>query len=152
MRRGTPAAAAAAGSGDPFAAFEPPPVFGKARGAGPSRQLRQLMLGPAWSGAMPHFHGAAVNTLVFGLKLWVLRVPEDAEFAQAHAADWFTGAYAEQLREWRAGAAAARGGALSPPPPPHLRFLQEPGDIVFVPRAWGHAVLNLADSLAFAIE
>ena len=36
--------------------------------------------------------------------------------------------------------------------PPHFMFVQEPGDIVFVPRHWGHAVLNLADSIAVALE
>ena len=122
---------------DPFAEYEPPAVFGKspASGSSPERQLRQVMLGSALSGAMPHFHGAAVNTLVFGLKLWVLRPPSDATFAKLHAAQWFCdGPYVEE------------------DPSPHLRFLQEPGDIVFVPDSWGHSVLNLADSFAIAIE
>ena len=36
--------------------------------------------------------------------------------------------------------------------PPHYIFVQEPGDVVFVPRHFGHAVLNLADSIAIARE
>jgi hypothetical protein len=35
---------------------------------------------------------------------------------------------------------------------PHLLFLQEPGDLVYVPSHWGHAVLNLADTVALAYE
>ena len=32
-------------------------------------------------------------------------------------------------------------------PPFLLRFIQEPGEIVFVPARWWHAVLNLEDVL-----
>ena len=42
---------------------------------------------------------------------------------------------------------AAGGGGI-----PHLALLQGPGDLVYVPETWGHAVLNLADAIAVAIE
>ena len=33
-----------------------------------------------------------------------------------------------------------------------LEVIQEAGDIVFVPEGWGHAILNLEDSIAVAYE
>lgn len=33
-----------------------------------------------------------------------------------------------------------------------MECVQESGDIVFVPEGWGHAVLNLAESVGFASE
>ena len=36
---------------------------------------------------------------------------------------------------------------VSVQPPSPLRFIQEPGEIVFVPARWWHAVLNLEDVL-----
>jgi hypothetical protein len=42
------------------------------------------------------------------------------------------------------------GGAL--PPGPHYLFLQGPGEAVVLPALWGHAVLNLADSVGVAFE
>ena len=85
---------------------------------------------------MPHFHPAAVNVLIFGLKLWVLLLPADAAFSNAHAAAFFEHGHAPR---------AASG-------PPFISFLQEPGDVVFVPAHWGHATLSLADSFALALE
>ena len=35
---------------------------------------------------------------------------------------------------------------------PHFVVVQGPGDVVVVPRHWAHAVLNLADSVAIALE
>jgi hypothetical protein len=36
--------------------------------------------------------------------------------------------------------------------PAVYEVLQLPGDIVYVPAQWGHAVLNLADTIAVAFE
>lgn len=33
-----------------------------------------------------------------------------------------------------------------------LECMQESGDVVFVPEGWGHAVLNVAESIGFASE
>ena len=121
-----------------FAAFIAwlPESLGKQRAS-----LQQLVLGPPLSGAMPHFHPDAVNVLVFGLKLWLLWLPADAAFSDAHARDFFVG-------HARRAAAECHGGSGRP----FMSFFQEPGDLVYVPSTWGHAVLNLADSFALAIE
>jgi oxalate decarboxylase/phosphoglucose isomerase-like protein (cupin superfamily) len=68
--------------------------------------------------------------LVLGLKEWVFFPPGAAALADGDAAAYFG-----------AGAGAPR---------PRMTLLQGPGDWVFVPAGWGHAVLNLADSAAIA--
>lgn len=40
----------------------------------------QLYLGPAGSGAPPHYHRAAVNVLVYGAKHWYLLPPTSAVY------------------------------------------------------------------------
>jgi histone arginine demethylase JMJD6 len=102
--------------------------------------LSQLILGPSRSGSALHFHPAAVNFLVLGLKAWALLPPALAGFADMHAEAWWRG----QLPGLQA-AHGGEGGAL-------LQALQGPGDMLFVPAGWGHAVINLADSAAAAYE
>jgi hypothetical protein len=74
--------------------------------------------------------------LLSGLKLWVLFPPNEATFSTMQGKTWFETEYFANTTNL----------------PYHYRFVQEPGDIVFVPDQWGHAVLNLADSVAMAFE
>jgi hypothetical protein len=99
--------------------------------------LRQFIVGPPLSGAMPHFHGAAANQLLVGVKLWLLYPPRHAFFADAHVRSWYEG---------------LRNGSHPGVRPPPLQFLQEAGDLVYLPEHWGHAVVNLADTVAIALE
>ena len=138
-----------------------PQGLGPAAGSG---HLSQLIVGGALSGAMPHFHGTAFNLLLVGVKLWVLVPPSHAEFVQQHAADWFGRVYPRRYcgcgagcagigREKDEEAAAEEGPEAAPAAGiPHLVLLQGPGDLVLVPEHWGHAVLNLADTVAVAYE
>ena len=100
--------------------------------------LRQLGLGPPGSGAMPHYHSEAVNILLFGLKLWTVWAPQHAAFSGANARDFF---------EHALDGSAGGGGEF-----PSISFIQEPGDLVYLPSFYGHATLNLADSFSIAIE
>ena len=97
--------------------------------------LSQLIMGGARTGSALHFHPPAVNFCVVGVKAWVLVPPAAAAFADATAEAWWR----EELPGLAAGVATTR-------------VLQGPGDMVFVPGLWGHAVINLADSLAVAYE
>jgi hypothetical protein len=94
--------------------------------------LSQLIIGPPGSGSAQHYHPAAINVALFGLKLWSIVPPADSAFADAAASEF-----------WRGGGAALH---------PHFEVLQGPGDIVFVPATWGHAVVNVCDSLALAFQ
>lgn len=101
--------------------------------------ISQLIVGPAGTGAIPHYHGPAVNGLVVGRKLWVVTRPGCAEFSPEHARSWVL----------RAGwtSEAARSPSCIP-----WIFLQEAGDVMVVPRHFGHAVLNMQDTVAVAFE
>ena len=94
----------------------------------------ELIVGPAGSGSMPHFHGPALNALVAGAKLWLVTQPSCALFATVHAVPW--------LLE-----SSVRGPECVP-----WALLQRAGDVVTVPRHFGHVVVNLQDSVAVAFE
>ncbi|CAE7839945.1 jmjd6-b [Symbiodinium sp. CCMP2592] len=117
---------------------------------GPLRPpFRWLLLGPRRSGSTLHkdpLGTSAWNALVFGKKLWVLFPPStppellrpeaDADFSEESASCWF-------LHWWKSARARAWPEQFRP-----IEFLQQPGEVVFVPARWWHAVLNLEDSLA----
>ena len=106
--------------------FAAPPVLARAFPAAASYGL--LSLGPSRSGLPPHAHGEAWLGLVSGRKRWFLRAPGatiDHEGAVHPLAS---------IRDW---AAVLRGGCL-----------QAPGDVLYVPRGWTHATLNVGEALA----
>ena len=84
-----------------------------------------------------HFHGDAYNVLAHGLKAWYLLPPAQAQYSTVPAL-----AYVQQLQ-----AGLQAGGQAEP-----LQCLQEPGDLIYVPRGWGHAVLNLNTSVGWAAD
>ena len=46
--------------------------------------LKQFILGPKNSGSPPHFHGKALNVLIYGLKMWYFWQPSKAYFSFQH--------------------------------------------------------------------
>ena len=99
----------------------PPPHHQPAFFGDYARVLTQLALGPALSGAPPHFHGDAWNALLYGSKRWFLFEPAEAYFARPRqrAIDWVL----------EAGQAAAAGGAERSM---GRQCMQEAGDILCV--------------------
>jgi len=92
----------------------------------------QFYIGGDLMGAPLHFHDAhALNSLVHGRKLWLLRPPSEAI--------WSNEAMYKYMHR-------TRGGAGS------LRCLQESGDLLYVPRRWTHGVLCLSDCIGAAHE
>ena len=94
---------------------------------------KQLMVGPEGSGSPVHFHVDALNIAIVGRKRWFLFPPSERFWCTKPALRWM-------LEDYR---------ALPNPP---IEVLQEPGDLVYVPADWGHAVVNLEDSVAVAFE
>ena len=97
--------------------------------------LKQFTIGPRDSGSPPHFHRHVFNGLVYGLKHWYLWPPSTAHFAYSHVKDW--------QREYLEGKYSSF---------PAIECVQRPGEVVYVPENWGHAVVNLEDSIAVAFE
>ena len=96
----------------------------------------EFFLGPPGSGAPLHFHGDAVNFLAWGRKEWFLQPPAAAEYSTAAAVDFVT----HELPGLRAAGRAP------------LQCSQAAGDALYVPRGWGHAVLNLNTSVGWVVE
>ena len=105
--------------------------------------------GPSHSGALQHSHGPALNLMVSGKKKWILfdSTTEYGARLQAYYynkypsntqwIDWFTKEY-KQLKENS-----------------HVKiyeFIQEPGDIVFIPDKYNHSVFNMKDTIGIVIE
>ena len=111
--------------------------------------LRQFIVGPPLSGSHMHYHGRAANLLVVGVKLWLFSPPGCAHFSTAQAAPWVRALHGREPQSPAVARLLACHAALGVP---LLRVLQAPGDIVVVPESWAHAVLNLADTVAIALE
>ena len=116
-----------------------------ARLEGRSLRVNNFYLGPALSGTMPHEHSAAINVLGAGLKLWLLvparSAPAMRNFIYGHVSnisvhEWLLETLPYLLR-------AVEGASL---------ILQRPGDVVFVPHYWMHAIVNLAFNSGVAIS
>jgi len=97
----------------------------------------QLAVGPPGTGAPPHLHKAAVNSLVFGRKRWYLMPPRDAVYGAQPIAQWVEEGWPERHR--------SAGRKV-------LECEQNAGDLLYIPDFWGHAVLNLEPSVAIASE
>jgi hypothetical protein len=112
-------------------------------------RLYQLYVGPAWSGTLPHCHERAINALARGRKRWAIYVGRDKRETEAlrkesyeaygsgsQAAPWFS-AECEKLK--------SRGIRF-------WDFIQEPGDVVYIPTFYLHAVMNLEPVVGFSAE
>jgi len=106
----------------------------------------QFYVGGPGSGAPPHYHEDAVNVLMHGRKRWWLQPPRWAEYSTVPAVSYVTHVLGSPAE---AQPASARDAPAVPPP---LQCVQEAGDVLYVPRGWGHAVLNLRTSVGYAVE
>lgn len=112
--------------------------WGDAALAGPVDRL--FMLGAARSAVGWHRHGAALQMTLHGWKRWFFYPvgrypPGDGPGGGFSITDWLEIVYPTLDR------------AHAP-----LECIQGPGDAVYVPAGWYHAVINLADSLAVSVQ
>jgi len=95
-----------------------------------------FFLGRAGSGAPAHIHADAVNAVVAGAKRWYVSPPAATVYSRTPVAPW---------------AAALDAAPVTDATP--LRCTQRPGDVVYVPGEWGHAVVNQdEDTFGWAME
>jgi hypothetical protein len=112
--------------------------------------LYRLFVGPALSGTLPHNHTYAINALARGRKRWAIYVSANPGITDAllRQSYWDYGDGA-QAQEWFIQEC------------PRLRtrrrvqlweFIQEAGDLVYVPASFIHAVVNLEPVVGFSVE
>lgn len=95
-----------------------------------------FFLGGSGSGAPFHIHADAVNAAVGGRKRWFVFTPRKTLYSRKTIHKWVEEDYEQLAEEDRP-----------------LECIQTPGDIVYVPLDWGHAVLNLDDNtFGYALE
>jgi len=105
-----------------------------------AQSSRLTMLGAAGSAVGWHRHGAAAQMTVHGWKRWLLYPlgtypPGDGPGGGFSITDWLQVVY------------PTLQGEHAP-----LECIQRPGDTVYVPSGWYHAVANLADAVAVTIQ
>ena len=98
--------------------------------------VKQFYVGPRGSGTHPHAHKGAINCMVYGRKRWILIPPEYTDvIPEPLPSQLFMNETVPEL--------AARNVT-------YFDFVQEAGEVVFVPHMWTHAVYNLEDSVGVA--
>jgi len=111
---------------------------------------RWIVFGPPRSGSSVHVDPLATsawNALISGRKRWALYPPRSVDKQtikprgiglDGEAVTWFNKMYPRTTTEqWK------RSGL-----PPPIDVIQHPGEIMFVPDGWWHAVLNLDHTMA----
>ena len=109
---------------------------------------RWLLLGPERSGTCLHIDPLATsawNTVIVGRKRWVLLPPGTPKKVAKAVACLRPGEDDEAINYFVD--LVPRLKALHPELPV-LEFIQHPGDTVFVPGGWWHAVINLDHTIA----
>lgn len=92
-----------------------------------------LYMGANGSGNPFHYHQQTWNALVAGRKHWLLYPPNASFYSELHPLEW--------LRR-------GQNGTSLPPP---IECIQQAGDVLFVPRLWGHGTINLGESVGVAM-
>ncbi len=85
------------------------------------------------SGNPFHYHQQTWNALVAGRKRWLLHPPNASFYSELHPLEW--------LRRGRHLASGAQP----------LECEQRVGDVLFVPRLWGHGTVNLDETVGVAM-
>ena len=100
----------------------------------------QWGLGGPRTGAQFHSHGGAWNALAFGRKVWALTPPASNVFSRQQSSEFVS----KNLGHTdEAGASSFKGLRLC---------VQEAGDVLVLPDAWGHLTYNVRSSIGIAQE
>jgi hypothetical protein len=106
---------------------------------------------PIDSGTLPHNHGDAFNHLAFGKKSWVLFDADQSKEAKGYDLlmkfnrNYPVGSHS---KDWFKKEVPKLGKSISS----YYHFTQEPGDIVYIPHRYAHAVLNFSEVMGIVIE
>lgn len=121
-----------------FGRFNLPPLFAS-WGWQAAASWSILAVGGAESGTSWHRHNDAFEVVAYGWKRWLL-YPPTLTPPGGSGGDW-------ALSEWLRLVYPTLDGNAAP-----LECIIGPGDALYVPENWYHAVVNLADSVAVSIQ
>jgi tetratricopeptide (TPR) repeat protein len=99
-------------------------------------------VGPTHSGLFFHQHSSAWNALVHGEKRWFM-LP---------SVSYYGPEYLPTLRWLKGGAYQAMQSATGSDSKAPLECTQRPGEVLFVPQGWHHAVISLSETVSCAVE
>jgi hypothetical protein len=117
-----------------------PPEFLTTEWDHPGGDFQYLYLGRKRTVHALHTHSAAANVLVYGFKRWLVFPPSESWVVEcAINADDFSKAPSR----WQVPKAPR--ATLTP-----YSFVQFPGDLVFIPSGWVHAVMNITPVIGMA--
>lgn len=106
---------------------------------------------PKDSGTLPHNHGDAFNHLAYGKKSWVLFDADQLKYQKGFELLMkFNKSYpvGSHSKDWFKNEVPKLGKKISN----FYHFTQEPGDIVYIPHRYAHAVLNFSEVMGIVIE
>ena len=92
-------------------------------------------LGPAFSGAPNHYHGHALNILVYGAKRWFLTPPPHARYDLKSGWEWYRQDYPTLKSQVKI-----------------YECTQYEAEVLYVPHSWGHVIVNTRTSIGYAGE
>ena len=96
---------------------------------------RQFYLGPEGSGAPQHVHSDAYNAIAYGAKRWFLSPPHSSNYTRIHPSRFVRDVLPRLSADERP-----------------IECVQLAGDVLYVPFLWGHAVLNIHETIGIAME
>ena len=136
-----------------------------------SRELfinAQWAMGGAGTGAPVHYHNSAWNMLVYGAKKWFLYSPRNSIMSNKQILDFTESDMLEMAARGKVRVKNEQTGAQNGAQAQYIVrdfnrleqnysvapmvCVQTAGDVMIVPEAWGHGVLNIQDSVAVATE
>jgi hypothetical protein len=102
-------------------------------------RLLQFVAGPKFTGALPHRHGCAWSTQVYGAKTFYVHGEVDHPFCDRPQQAQMVGPH-----HWLHSMGGTQLG--------YQHCTLGPGDGIYVPKGWCHATLNAGNSLSYAYD
>jgi len=97
----------------------------------------ELNFGPPRSGSSMRFCDHLLDVLVFGERRWFLTPPRYAKVRTGSVIDWFYNEYQNVTYRSDHGV---------------IEVTQRPGEMMYVPAGWGHAVVNTANVVGYGLH
>mmetsp|Transcript_26763 Transcript_26763/g.52745 ORF Transcript_26763/g.52745 Transcript_26763/m.52745 type:complete len:859 (+) Transcript_26763:102-2678(+) len=142
----------------------PPSVLGvpETRGKPTVPSSVKLQFGAPWSGFPPRPGASSAHVLAYGLRRWFFWPPGDASRAATMSepikkllhkqSSWLSDQEQDDEKHCEPGVSAEICEIQNFQTSPPLSCMQRSGDVVFVPRGWFHAAVNVNFSVGYSFD